>query len=62
MGAGDSTVAGFLAAESTGRAALALAMAFGSAACLTEGSTAPDPCQIKSLLQEITVLDYSANM
>ena len=55
VGAGDSTVAGFLASGALGADALSLAMAFGSAACLSEGSTAPDPCQIKRLEKEIEV-------
>ncbi len=57
VGAGDSTVAGFLASGTNGDDALRLAMAFGSAACLAEGSTAPDPCQIKRLANEITVTE-----
>lgn len=58
VGAGDSTIAGFLSSGTRGADALALAVAFGSAACLSEGTAPPDPCQIKRLLTEITVKRY----
>ncbi|MBR2343891.1 MAG: hexose kinase [Clostridia bacterium] len=56
VGAGDSTVAGFIAGDILGvprERRLALAMAFGSAACMTAGTGAPDPCEIKELFSKI---------
>lgn len=58
VGAGDSTIAGFLSSRTSGADALALSVAFGSAACLSEGTSPPDPCQIKRLLAEIRVKQY----
>ena len=58
VGAGDSTIAGFLSSRTSGADALALSVAFGSAACLSEGTSPPDPCQIKRLLTEIRVKQY----
>lgn len=46
VGAGDSSIAGFLFAVSRGKTggdALALAVAFGTAACITEGTRPPLP-------------------
>ena len=53
IGAGDSSIAGFLAALSLGEReenALRYAVAFGSAACLTEGTSAPRAEVIRSFL------------
>ena len=58
VGAGDSTLAGFLAARSQGMDdanALRLAVAFGSAACLEEGSMPPRAEVIERLTREICV-------
>ncbi len=58
VGAGDSTVAGFIAGiyEGMDRAeSFALAVAFGTASCLEEGSLPPDPCRIKELASQIVV-------
>lgn len=58
VGAGDSTLAGFLAAKSRALSdaeALRIAIAFGSAACLEEGSLPPRRDVIEKLLCEIEV-------
>ncbi len=58
IGAGDSTLAGFLCAKKEGLApelCLARAVAFGSAACLAEGTAPPSRENIARLLPEITV-------
>ena len=58
VGAGDSTLAGFLAARSRGLSdseALGSAIAFGTAACLEEGSLPPRDEVIKTLIPEINV-------
>ena len=58
IGAGDSTIAGFLSAMSQGLSkplSLARAVAFGSAACLLEGTAPPKPEDVKRLLREISV-------
>lgn len=57
IGAGDSSIAGFLAAFTAGKAAaacLAAAVAFGSAACLTEGTKPPRAADIARLSRGIT--------
>lgn len=56
IGAGDSSVAGFLAAAAQGlppEACLAWAVAFGSAACLTPGTQPPEEAVIRELLPQI---------
>lgn len=58
IGAGDSTVAGFLSGMADGLPlpeCLRRAMAFGSAACLTEGTLPPRPEDVAALLPKITV-------
>jgi len=58
IGAGDSTIAGFLSAMAEGCSkplSLARAVAFGSAACLSEGTAPPKPEDVEKLLQEISV-------
>ena len=53
IGAGDSSIAGFLCGFADGRTAedcLRMAVAFGSAACLTSGTNPPDPDRVKDLL------------
>ncbi len=58
VGAGDSTIAGYLAARKGGLSApetLRLAAAFGTAASLTEGSLPPLPGMIEEVLEETTV-------
>ncbi len=59
IGAGDSTVAGFIAAVSCGaesKERLVHAVAYGTAACLTEGTLPPRAEDIASLLPQIRVL------
>lgn len=62
VGAGDSAIAGFLSALSMGSdptQCLKTAVAFGSAACLREGTTPPLPQDVERLLGEISV--YTAS-
>lgn len=59
IGAGDSSIAGFIAAYKDGKSAaecLKSAVAFGSAACLTEGTKAPQKEDISRLLKEIKTI------
>ena len=56
VGAGDSMIAGFIAATDVGSSAdraLALAVAFGSAACTTSGTQAPPRALVEKLSSEI---------
>ena len=58
IGAGDSTVAGYIAATAEGRTpsdALRLAAAFGSAACVSEGTRPPLPCDVEKLYKDTVV-------
>lgn len=58
VGAGDSSLAGFLAAEAEGRTpaeCLRYAVACGSAACLREGTLPPRRQDAEELLNQITV-------
>ena len=58
IGAGDSTIAGFLCAVAEGgtkEACLVRAVAFGSAACLLEGTAPPLPEDVAALEGKITV-------
>ena len=58
VGAGDSSIAGFLAAVADGMnsaGALALAVAYGSAACMEEGRMPPSPKNVSSVLQKVTI-------
>lgn len=58
IGAGDSSIAGFLAAASLSKApdeCLKTAVAYGSAACMQKGTKAPRKDDIRTLLEEITV-------
>ena len=58
IGAGDSSIAGFLAAAKRGADAaerLRTAVAFGSAACLTEGSQPPQEKDIETIYQKVSV-------
>ncbi len=62
IGAGDSTLAGFLSAYADGLDAVACltrACAFGSAACLEPGTNPPRPEKVSELSQRIRVLPYS---
>lgn len=56
IGAGDSSIAGYLSALAEGegaKACLVRAVAFGSSACLTEGTSAPRKSDIERLLSAI---------
>lgn len=58
IGAGDSSIAGFLAAAKNGESSserLKKAVAFGSAACLTEGTKPPKKEDIERLLPLVTL-------
>ena len=58
IGAGDSSIAGFLVAYKDGKSAeecLKTAVAFGSAACMTEGTKPPKKEIIEQLLGEIKI-------
>lgn len=58
IGAGDSSIAGFIGAISKGetvKTALLTAVAYGSAACMTKGTNPPKLSDIKRLLDDISV-------
>lgn len=58
IGAGDSSIAGFLEATYRGlppEQRIATAVSFGSAACMTEGTEPPVYTQVQELLKQITI-------
>ena len=58
IGAGDSSIAGFIAAAREGvpySDMLARAVAYGSAACTTEGTRPPEKETVKTLLEKVKV-------
>ena len=58
IGAGDSSIAGFLAASSEGldaKDALCRAVAYGTAACLTEGTKPPRSEDVTRVMREIEI-------
>lgn len=60
VGAGDCTVAGFLAAYSKGKdidTCLKTAIAFGSAACLKEGTSAPNKADIEKFIKQTDIIN-----
>lgn len=62
VGAGDSAIAGFLAAameNGSPEACLRRAVAFGTAACLTEGSQPPQGRAVDALLRQIKITEVS---
>lgn len=62
IGAGDSMIAGFVGAFSLGLNAcdcLKRAVAYGSAACLEQGTRPPDPINVKKLESEIIVTEIN---
>lgn len=61
IGAGDSAIAGFLVGESKGMGpdgCLALGVAYGTAACLTEGTKPPVVSDISRILDSVTVSQF----
>lgn len=60
IGAGDSTLAGLLAATAKGadaKEALRTAVAYGTAACMTPGTLPPRPEDIAAVLAQVTVTE-----
>ena len=60
VGAGDSAIAGFLVGLWQGLTAskrLALSVAFGTAACMIDGTAAPKPEDISKIIQSINVIN-----
>jgi 1-phosphofructokinase family hexose kinase len=58
VGAGDSMIAGFLAAEAMladSQTRLRTAVAYGSAACMTQGTRPPKPADILRILPDVQV-------
>lgn len=58
VGAGDSMIAGFLAASSCGDSlekCLKQAVAYGTAACLTEGTLPPRPADVERIYNQVEV-------
>ncbi len=56
IGAGDSSIAGFVAAAKEGKSSpdcLKNAMAYGNAACMTSGTRPPEPDKVKEVLEKI---------
>lgn len=61
IGAGDSSIAGFLGAVASGatpRDALVNAVAFGSAACMSSGTRPPEPADVATVREQIKVTVY----
>ncbi len=62
IGAGDSTIAGLLAATAQGleqEKALALAVSYGTAACMTEGTLPPRPEDVEQVLSQVFVSEWN---
>ena len=60
IGAGDSTVAGFIAAASRGMDAkecFAVAQSYGCAACMSEGTLPPTPENIAYVRSEVEIIE-----
>ncbi len=55
IGAGDSMIAGFISEEGVPSAKLAAAAAWGTSACLTDGTNPPSPEDIARVLSEVKV-------
>ena len=58
VGAGDSTIAGFISAFSNGKnvdECLKVAVSFGSAACLREGTVPPRICDVEEILRAVKI-------
>jgi fructose-1-phosphate kinase PfkB-like protein len=60
LGAGDSTLAGLLVGYAKGfsiEECLALAVSYGTAACMTEGTLPPAPKDIEWILTQVQILE-----
>lgn len=57
IGAGDSMIAGFIAADGNAAARLRLASAWGTAACLTEGTNPPKPADIAEIFKNVIITE-----
>lgn len=55
IGAGDSSIAGFISCEGLPEERLKTAVSYGSAACLREGTNPPLPTEIKRIYDEVKV-------
>lgn len=55
IGAGDSAIAGFISGGNTPQERLCHAVAFGSAACLREGTNPPRPDDVARVLEQVSV-------
>ena len=58
VGAGDSTIAGFISAYSSGESidkCLARAVAYGTAACLTRGTTPPKASDVEKFIGKVEI-------
>lgn len=55
IGAGDSTIAGFVACQDAPEKRLAMAVSFGSAACLREGTNPPLPEDVDRIRRGVVV-------
>lgn len=61
IGAGDSTIAGFIAAYSSGADAaerLKVATSYGTAACLLEGTTPPTKENVAEIYEKVRVTTH----
>ena len=59
IGAGDSSVAGFIACDGNAEFRLKNAMAYGAAACMREGTNPPRKKDIESILNKIKIDEYN---
>ncbi len=55
IGAGDSLVSGFIAAEESAAQKLRMGVAFGTAACLREGTNPPLPDDIRKIAADVVI-------
>jgi fructose-1-phosphate kinase PfkB-like protein len=58
IGAGDSSIAGFMAAAADGNGPadmLRRAVSYGSAACMSAGTRPPMPCDVCAIYEKVTV-------
>ena len=55
IGAGDSSIAGFISCEGLPEERLKTAVSYGSAACLREGTNPPLPAEIKTIYDKVKI-------